>query len=85
MVGSEALRNVEKTVAQGAATSVWAAVATHLEGKGGVYLSDVGEAKPATETELIGGPGYRPHAYDEDAEEKLWKLSYEAVGLSVED
>jgi NAD(P)-dependent dehydrogenase (short-subunit alcohol dehydrogenase family) len=83
--GSEALRNVEKTVAQGAATFVWAAVATHLGGKGGVYLSDVGEAKPATETELVGGPGYGPHAYDEKAEEKLWDLRYTAVGLPVED
>jgi NAD(P)-dependent dehydrogenase (short-subunit alcohol dehydrogenase family) len=83
--GSEAFWNVEKTVAQGAATSVWAAVATHLEGKGSVYLSDVGEAKPATETELVGGPGYGPHAYDEEAEEKLWDLSYIAVGLPVED
>jgi NAD(P)-dependent dehydrogenase (short-subunit alcohol dehydrogenase family) len=81
----EAFGNVEKSLAQGAATSVWAAVATYLEGKGGVYLSDVGEAKPATETELVEGPGYGPHAYDEEAEEKLWKLSYKAVGLLVED
>lgn len=45
----------------------------------------MGVAKPAGETELVGGPGYGPHAYDEEAEEKLWKLSYEAVGLPVED
>jgi hypothetical protein len=55
-----------------------------LEGQGGVYLSDVGEAKLAAETELVGGPGYGPHAYNDEAEEKLWKLSYEAVGLPVE-
>jgi NAD(P)-dependent dehydrogenase (short-subunit alcohol dehydrogenase family) len=85
MGGEEALRNVEKSLAQGAATSVWAAVATKLEGKGGVYLSDVGEAQPAAETELVGGPGYGPHAYDEEAEEKLWKLSYEAVCLPIQD
>jgi NAD(P)-dependent dehydrogenase (short-subunit alcohol dehydrogenase family) len=83
--GKEALENVEKNVAQGAATQVWAAVATNLEGKGGIYLSDVGEAKAAAETELVGGPGYGPHAYDEEAEEKLWKVSYEALGLPVED
>jgi NAD(P)-dependent dehydrogenase (short-subunit alcohol dehydrogenase family) len=83
--GTEGLKNIEKSVTQGAATSVWAAVATKLEGKGGIYLSDVGVAKPAPETELVGGPGYGPHAYDEEAEEKLWKLSYEAVGLPVED
>ena len=85
MGGAEALSDVEKTVSQGVATSVWASVATHLEGKGGVYLSDVGEARPAAETELVGGPGYGPHAYDEEAEERLWKLSYGAVGLPVED
>ncbi|RDW57637.1 putative short-chain dehydrogenase [Coleophoma cylindrospora] len=79
--GAEALQNVEKSVAQGAATSVWAAVATQLEGRGGVYLSDVGEARPAAEGEVVGGPGYGPHAYDEEAEEKLWALSYTAVGL----
>jgi NAD(P)-dependent dehydrogenase (short-subunit alcohol dehydrogenase family) len=81
----EIYEKVEKSVVQGAATSVWAAVATYLEGKGGIYLSDVGEAKPAGETELVGGPGYGPGAYDEAAEEKLWELSYKAVGLPVED
>ncbi|KAK5124643.1 hypothetical protein LTR85_001356 [Meristemomyces frigidus] len=83
--GTDALKSVEKSITQGAATQVWAAVSTHLEGKGGVYLSDVGEAKPAADGELMGGPGYGPHAYDEEAEEKLWRLSYEAVRLPVED
>ena len=82
--GRETLENVEKTVAQGAASQVWAAVATNLEGKRSVYLSDVGEAKAESETELVSGPGYGPHAYDEEAEEKLWKVSYEALGLPVE-
>lgn len=82
MGGKGPLRKVEKSVAQGAATQVWAAVSKYLEGKGGIYLSDVGEAKPADEMELVGGPGYGPHAYDEDAAEKLWKLNYEDVGLS---
>lgn len=83
--GLEAFEKIAKSTAQGAATQVWAAVSKHLEGTGGVYLSDVGEAKPAAEKELVGGPGYGPHAYDEEAEERLWKLSYEAVGLSVDD
>jgi hypothetical protein len=30
----------EKTVPQGASTSVWAAVAPELENKGGLYLND---------------------------------------------
>jgi NAD(P)-dependent dehydrogenase (short-subunit alcohol dehydrogenase family) len=83
--GAEGLSSEEKSLPQGAATSVWAAVGTYLEGKGGFYLSDVGVARPAAETERVGGPGFGPHAYDEEAEERLWKLSYEAVGLVVED
>ena len=75
MGGMEPFKKVARSAAQGAATQVWAAVSTNLEGKGGVYLADVGVAKPAAEKELVGGPGYAPHAYDEEAEEKLWKLS----------
>lgn len=33
----------------------------------------------------LAAPGYAPHVYDEESEEKLWKLSYEAVGLPAED
>lgn len=79
------LEKISKNVQQGAATQVWAAVSPDLEGKGGVYLADVGEAKPVEEGEIGGGPGYAPHAYDEEAEERLWKLSYEAVGLQYEE
>jgi len=50
-----------------------------------VYLADVGESGPAVEGESLVGPGYVPHAYDEEAEEKLWKLSYEAVGLKNDE
>ncbi len=55
----------------GSGDTAWAAVSPHLKGKGGVYLTDLREAKPAAEKELIGGPGYAPHAYDEEAEESL--------------
>ena len=73
-----------KSVEQGAATTAWAAVEPKLEGKGGVYLADVGEASPATENEAIGGPGYAAFAYDEEAEEKLWELSNKLVGITDE-
>ena len=76
---------VEKSVAQGAATQVWAAISSSLVGKGGVYLSDIGEARLAVEDEMVGGPGHALHAYDEEAEEELWKISMEAVGLSEVD
>ena len=60
-----------KTIAQGAATSVWAASATELEGKGGVYLEDCRIAGPAT-NEVSG---FAPFAYDQDSAAKLWEMS----------
>lgn len=77
----EGIKKISKSTQQGAATTVWAATAAHWEGKGGRYLADCGESAPVAEDEAGGGPGYAPHAYDEAAEEKLWKLSYEKVGL----
>lgn len=77
----ESWKKIAKSSPQGAATSVWAATAAHWEGKGGRYLADCGEAGPMSEGEASGGPGYAPHAYDEEAEERFWKLSFEKVGL----
>lgn len=74
---------VVKSVAQGAATSVWAAVAKELEGRGGRYLEDCSESLPFP----VGGvafsaePGYAAHAYDEAQEKALWKASNKLVGL----
>ncbi|GJD01592.1 short-chain dehydrogenase [Colletotrichum higginsianum] len=53
-----------KTPEQGAATSVWAAVAKELEGKGGRYLDDVAEAEEVTPEGWAARPGYAPSAYD---------------------
>ncbi|KAK5130314.1 hypothetical protein LTR08_002200 [Meristemomyces frigidus] len=81
----EPFLKIAKSVGQGAATQVWAAVSAHLEGKGGLYLDDVGEAGLTPEDATMAAPGYGPHAYDEAAAEKLWALSYGAVGLVDED
>ncbi|KAF2263199.1 short-chain dehydrogenase [Lojkania enalia] len=70
-----------KSAEQGAATSVWAALAKYLEGKGGIYLEDCGVAPPATEGYGDIDPGYESYAYDEEKENKLWKLSLELIGL----
>ena len=75
------MAHLARSPEQGAATSVWAALSPHFDSRGGLYLADAGVSSPAGEDENFGGPGYAPHAYDEDAEEKLWKLSYKAVGL----
>jgi NAD(P)-dependent dehydrogenase (short-subunit alcohol dehydrogenase family) len=79
------MAHIARSSEQGAATTVWAALSPVFNDHGGVYLADVGESGPAVEGEVLVGPGYVPHAYDEEAEEKLWKLSYEAVGLKDDE
>jgi len=68
-----------KSMEQGAATQVWAAVAKHWNGKGGRYLADLGEAEPWQDHFWLGANGYAPHAYNEEAEERLWKISCDAI------
>jgi hypothetical protein len=73
-----------KTPQQGAATSVWAAVARDLEGKGGRYLEsmqEISEWKGLEERRIDWtDPGYAPHAYDEEKENRLWALSETLIG-----
>ncbi|KHN99165.1 NAD(P)-binding domain protein [Metarhizium album ARSEF 1941] len=66
---------------QGAATSVWAAVAKACEGNGGKYLAHCGVAGTADAAASILDPGAAPHAYDLDGEDRLWELSAKLVGL----
>jgi NAD(P)-dependent dehydrogenase (short-subunit alcohol dehydrogenase family) len=67
-----------KTVEQGAATSVWAAVAPELEGVGGLYLEDCRVADPWRAEQPMAG--YQPHALDPEAARRLWDVSLEMVG-----
>jgi NAD(P)-dependent dehydrogenase (short-subunit alcohol dehydrogenase family) len=62
-----------KTVAQGAATSVWAAVAPELEGHGGAYLADCRISDEDA-----------PWTRDAADAARLWALSEELVGHRVE-
>ena len=62
-----------KQVPQGAATSVWAATAPELEGKGGVYCEDCGVAEPIKD--LAGSTGVMPYALDREGARKLIALS----------
>lgn len=74
------IQHMFKNTSQGAATTVWAAVSEHFEGKnGGRYLADVGETSPAIGDML--DPGYFEWAYDEATEETLWNISCEVVGV----
>ena len=77
--GNPELLKVEKTVEQGAATTVWAAIGQVWEGKGGKYLEDMREGHETENVTLING-GYRNFAFDEQAEKRLWGVSCEMVG-----
>ncbi|KUJ15233.1 NAD(P)-binding protein [Mollisia scopiformis] len=66
---------------QGASTSVWAAVASELEGQGGKFLDDCQISGPAREGATTFEHGTSTWAFDEVKEGKLWKKSLELVGL----
>ncbi|KAF1987943.1 NAD(P)-binding protein [Aulographum hederae CBS 113979] len=84
--GMKGLLPIMKNPSQGAATTVWAAVSKRFDDadNGGRYLAEVGESGPVTEGGMVpGGTGYCPHAYDEEAEEKLWKVTQEILKVQV--
>ncbi len=68
-----------KTAEQGAATSVWAAVGTELEGIGGLYLENCAEAAPPNkDTPFVG---VWPWAIDPERADRLWALTQETIGM----
>jgi NAD(P)-dependent dehydrogenase (short-subunit alcohol dehydrogenase family) len=69
-----------KTVEQGAATSVWCATSTQLDGMGGVYCEDVDIAQ-AVPADSPAPFGVRPWAMDRSLAERLWKKSEEWTGV----
>jgi NAD(P)-dependent dehydrogenase (short-subunit alcohol dehydrogenase family) len=72
---------VFKSLEQGAATTVWAATAPELDGKGGIYLEDCQIARPAVPGSNSGVESY---ALDAAAAERLWSLSEELAEQSLE-
>lgn len=73
-----------KDAAQGAATTVWGAVAKELENKGGVYLDEVSVAElvPEDHTYYLGG--YAARAFDPPTEKALWEQSLRLTGVRDE-
>ena len=73
-----------KTIPQGAATSVWAAVVAPADEIGGRYCENchVGNIVPADVTITGVSEGVRAYALDPDNAEALWKRSEELVGES---
>ena len=69
-----------KTVEQGAATTVWAAVAPQLQGVGGKYLDNCAIAEPWTGQGEVPFGFYAPYALDPERAERLWSLSEKLTG-----
>ncbi|WP_313539272.1 hypothetical protein [Sphingomonas sp.] len=67
-----------KTVPQGAATSVWAAVVADGDVVGRRYCEDCHVAQIAGDPEVRGG--VQPYALDPDRADALWELSEAMVG-----
>ena len=70
-----------KTVEPGAATSVFAATAPELEGRGGLYLEDCHVAAVNDAPDALDG--VKSYAIDPALAERLWSLSEAAVGQRV--
>lgn len=70
-----------KSVEQGAATTVFAALSKEWEGRGGRYLEDCAESPPVREGAKPTDVGYVPHAYNEKGEKQLWVDSLRMVGV----
>ncbi len=68
-----------KSVEAGAATTVWAATSTALDGIGGRYLEDCGIAEP--DDRPHAERGHRSYATDPERAAALWSLSERLVGL----
>jgi NAD(P)-dependent dehydrogenase (short-subunit alcohol dehydrogenase family) len=81
---NEQVQKYMKSVEQGSATSVWAAVGKVWEGKGGKYLEDCQVSPPVPEGYELLATGYEKWAYHPENEAKMWKLSNEWVGLTEE-
>jgi NAD(P)-dependent dehydrogenase (short-subunit alcohol dehydrogenase family) len=64
-----------KCPAQGASTSVWAALAPELEAVGGLYLENCAQAGLMDHAQPF--MGYMPYALDPGSADVLWQLSEE--------
>jgi hypothetical protein len=69
-----------KSLAQGAATTMWCAVSPQLAGMGGVYCEDcdIAELVP---NDFPGFSGVRHWAVDQPTAKALWDLSEQLIGL----
>ena len=74
----------KKTPQQGAATTVWCATSPQLNGMGGVYCADcdIAPALPSDDSKELRG--VRPRATDPVAAGRLWQLSEQLTGATID-
>lgn len=72
ILDSDGMRKEMKSIEQGAATTVWAAIGKEWEGAGGKYLQD---CRVGVDDDIV------PHTYNPEAEDRLWKDSLKLVGV----
>ena len=76
--------NNKKTPQQGAATSVWCATSPQLNGLGGVYCADCEIARALPSDDSVELHGVRPRAIDPVAGGRLWQLSEQLTGATLD-
>lgn len=69
-----------KTPEQGAATTVWAATSPDIVERSGAYCEDCEIAVPVEER---GRSGVRAWAVEDEAADRLWRLSEQLTGLRI--
>ncbi|CAA0093136.1 3-beta-hydroxycholanate 3-dehydrogenase (NADP(+)) [Zhongshania aliphaticivorans] len=68
----------DKTIASGAATSVWAALSEELQDKGGLYLEDCKVAELVEKPNFVSG--VLPHALSVEIADQLWAQAEQWLG-----
>ncbi|KAL7812090.1 NAD(P)-binding protein [Trichoderma aethiopicum] len=81
VISNPSIARKMKSAEQGAATTVWAAVASEWGTKGGVYLEDCQESEPWNGDMTPLSPGYAAHIHDAKSAARLWDVSLEMIGL----
>ena len=82
IMSDENIVKVLKSIEQGAATTVLAAVSKDWENTGGKYLEDCEEAKRGEDDDEMFGVGFVRQTYDPINEGRLWRDSLEIVGIT---
>ncbi|KAK7418119.1 hypothetical protein QQX98_004094 [Neonectria punicea] len=79
----ESVQRRVKSIPQGAATTIYAALSKDWEGRGGRYLSNCTEELPIKPDAdyASGEDGYATWAYEDEKSATLWDLSCKLVGL----